>query len=281
MVARATASSASELTAHLGGQLSQTLASQTEQQNFNRKISQSSVTNGVVGDASRLAATPTPVTTALEAQTKAVKALQSTASAASMALTTAELADSFDSLKKLSDRLPDSLSMEKLDDRDVLKMDLSGDSAPRDPNVKVFEHNETFSSSNKKLVTNEFSTQEARENREESTHMQEGDNSYSKKQSSSDMRAKLEMNGVTAEKGLSTKQVSDLGAKSSHGGSSVSVLWSVRCFSVVFPLTSGFPVWFCSVLLNGMTSAGEFQNCDGGNEVTFTVLWFSYSRSQL
>ena len=221
MVARATTTSSSELTAHLGGQLTQALTSQTEQQNFNRKVSQSSITNGVVSDASRLAATTkavvTPVTTALEAQAQAVKALQSK-SATSMAISSTDarhLADSFDSLKKLSDRLPDTLTrlpdthMEKPDERDLLNINLSGsDSASRDPNVKVFEHNQTFSSSNKKLVTNDFSTEEATANREETTHLQEGDNSYSEKQASSDMRAKLEMNGITAEKGLSTRQVS-------------------------------------------------------------------------
>ncbi|XP_043196439.1 NAD(+) hydrolase sarm1-like isoform X3 [Amphibalanus amphitrite] len=214
MVARATAASTSELTAQLGGQLTQALTTQSEQQNFNRKVSQSSIANGAISDASRLAATTTkavvaPVTTALEAQAQAVKALQSKASATSMAISAdaRQLADSFDSLKKLSDRLPDSLSMEKLNDRDLLNINLtSGDNAPRDPNVKVFEHNQTFSSSNKKLVTNDFSTEEATANREETTHLQEGDNSYSEKQASSDMRAKLEINGITAEKGLSTRQ---------------------------------------------------------------------------
>ena len=265
MVARATAASSSELTAHLGGQLTQALASQSEQQNFNRKVSQSSITNGAVSDASRLAAVSkavaTPVTTALEAQAQAVKALQSKASATSMAISAdpRKLADSFDSLKKLSDRLPDSMSMEKLNDRDLLNINLtSGDSAPRDPNVKVFEHNETFSSSNKKLVTNDFSTEEATANREETTHLQEGDNSYSEKQASSDMRAKLEMNGITAEKGLSTRQVSTAIRRR---------LRIAGTWHVLRPggagISSGISVdnWLSrsarGVLLNGMSSAGN------------------------
>ncbi|XP_037092455.1 NAD(+) hydrolase sarm1-like isoform X3 [Pollicipes pollicipes] len=223
---RATASSASELTASLGGQISSALNSaQSEQQSFGRKVTQAQVgmTNGLSADVARLANSSSSASKAagtqagaasagvLEAQAQAVKALQTKNSVPSLASTTdaRQLAESFDSLKKLSmDRMPDSLSMENLDDRDLLNINLGGggDGAGRDPNVKVFEQKQSYSTSNKKLVTNDFSTEEATANREEMTRLEEGDNSYRENKASSDMRARLELNGVTAEKGLSTRQ---------------------------------------------------------------------------
>ena len=210
-------------------------SSQSELQNFNqRKVSQtqiggtsnglsssavtcvssntSSTSSRAVSSALSSQATLTSTAGVREAQAGAARAaLQSQASAASFAsaANARHLAKSFDSLKSMSmDKLKDSLSMEKLDDRDLLQIDLAGEGASRDPNVQVFEQKQSYSTSNKKLVTNDFSTEEATANSEQMTHLQEGDNSYRENKASSDMRAKLEMNGITAEKGLSTRQVS-------------------------------------------------------------------------
>lgn len=143
------------------------------------------------------------------------RTLQSQTSTSSLTSTSAnvrQLTKSFDSLKSMSmDKLKDSLSMEKLDDRDLLTIDLTAaasDAANNDPNVKVFEQKQSYSTSNKKLVTNDFSTEEATQNSEEMTRLQEGDSSFRENKASADMRAKLEINGIKAEKGLSTRQVS-------------------------------------------------------------------------
>ena len=211
-----------------------TSSSQSELQNFNhRKVSQTQIggaANGLSSSAVTCVASSTStvssrgVSSALSSQaaltsTAGVRevqagaaraALQSQASAASFtsAANARQLAKSFDSLKSMSmDKLKDSLSMEKLDDRDLLNIDLGSESGSRDPNVQVFEQKQSYSTSNKKLVTNDFSAEEATANSEQMTHMQEGDTSYRESKASSDMRAKLEMNGITAEKGLSTRQV--------------------------------------------------------------------------
>ena len=210
-------------------------ASQSELQNFNhRKVSQTQIggsSNGVSCSAATCVSSSTSstssraVSSALSTQSSltstagvrevqagaARAALQSQASAASFtsAANARQLAKSFDSLKNMSmDKLKDSLSMEKLDDRDLLNIDLGSEGDSRDPNVQVFEQKQSFSSSNKKLVTNDFSTEEATANSEQMTHVQEGETSFRENKASSDMRAKLEINGVTAEKGLSTRQVS-------------------------------------------------------------------------
>ncbi|KAF0306819.1 Sterile alpha and TIR motif-containing protein 1 [Amphibalanus amphitrite] len=208
-------------------------SSQSELQNFNhRKVSQTQIggsSNGLSSSAvtcvtastastssravsSALSSESTLTSTAgvREVQAGAARAaLQSQASAASFAsaANARQLAKSFDSLKSMSmDKLKDSLSMEKLDDRDLLNIDLGSEGGSRDPNVQVFEQKQSYSTSNKKLVTNDFSAEEATANSEQMTHLQEGDTSYRENKASSDMRAKLEMNGITAEKGLSTRQ---------------------------------------------------------------------------
>ena len=209
-------------------------SSQSELQNFNhRKVSQTQIggaanglSSGVTCVTSSTSSTSSrAVSSALSSQTTltstagvrevqagaARAALQSQASAASFAsaANARQLAKSFDSLKSMSmDKLKDSLSMEKLDDRDLLNIDLGSEGGSRDPNVQVFEQKQSYSTSNKKLVTNDFSAEEATANSEQMTHLQEGDTSYRENKASSDMRAKLEINGITAEKGLSTRQVS-------------------------------------------------------------------------
>ncbi|KAF0309693.1 Sterile alpha and TIR motif-containing protein 1 [Amphibalanus amphitrite] len=210
-------------------------SSQSELQNFNhRKVSQTQIggsSNGLSSSAvtcvtaSTASTSSRAVSSALSSQSTltstagvrevqagaARAALQSQASAASFAsaANARQLAKSFDSLKSMSmDKLKDSLSMEKLDDRDLLNIDLGSEGGSRDPNVQVFEQKQSYSTSNKKLVTNDFSAEEATANSEQMTHLQEGDTSYRENKASSDMRAKLEMNGITAEKGLSTRQVS-------------------------------------------------------------------------
>ena len=135
------------------------------------------------------------------------------------------------------DKLKDSLSMEKLDDRDLLNIDLGSEGGSRDPNVQVFEQKQSYSTSNKKLVTNDFSTEEATANSEQMTHLQEGDNSYRENKASSDMRAKLEMNGVTAEKGLSTRQVSSTTAQRTTALATVLFSTWIPLFSFVLTRT--------------------------------------------
>ncbi|XP_037077589.1 LOW QUALITY PROTEIN: NAD(+) hydrolase sarm1-like [Pollicipes pollicipes] len=236
---RATTSSSSSTSSELktsvqadaSDRLAASSCAQSELQNFNRKVSQTQIgaSNGLASDVTCVTSTTRAVSSqssqsASLTSTAGVRgvqagaaraALQSQTSAASLAsaANVRQLAKSFDSLKNLSmDKLKDSLSMEKLDDRDLLNIELGGDDgASRDPNVQVFEQKQSYSTSNKKLVTNDFSTEEATANSEEMTRLQEGDNSYHENKASSDMRARLEMNGVTAEKGLSTRQVRPAG----------------------------------------------------------------------
>jgi hypothetical protein len=112
-----------------------------------------------------------------------------------------------------------------------------------------FEQKRVTSASKTKVVTDGFSSQQATANSTEMKRLQTGEMSYQEQSTAAAVRARLEMDGVSAEKSMALKQVSGhahLGVRSNALGATAAPLsLFVACLTtlVQLPRSSNMGSW--------------------------------------